>query len=118
MTAPKPFTRAVVVDHGEEAGITWATCKAPRWGAINGYARVPEGHPWRDTGGDSVPADVNGGITYNMHGGEWIGFDTLHSYDYWPEMPWVPDAYSTHWTADMVADEARCLARQIAEAAQ
>lgn len=98
---------------GVENGIEWATCRAPLYGAVNGYVRVPEGHPWHDLDYDQIDVEAPGGLTYAK--GCWIGFDTLHIHDYWPGCPDFMDSdYATHWTAEMVADEARALARRVA----
>ena len=116
---PKGFADRVV-DRGVEDGVEWVTCRAPLWGAVNGYALLPEGHPWRDLDlqtSDKGP-DVHGGITFGPTDDGWIGFDTLHSGDVWPEsdMPhYGPDEWDIHWTPEMVADAARKLAVQIAD---
>lgn len=110
----------LAIAHGVEDGIEWATRPAPLYGAINGYVRLPEGHPWRMLADiqftDQPDVDVNGGITYGVDKDGWIGFDTLHAGDYWPGMRDTPGYYDTRWTPDMVAEEARKLARQVAEA--
>lgn len=111
MTAPKRMT---VVDSGVVDGVQWATCRAPLYGAVNGYVLVPEGHPWRGMVYDTIPADVHGGITYDDMDG-WIGFDCLHAGDRWPDQPasdgWSDDELRT---PEYVAAEARRLARQVA----
>jgi hypothetical protein len=104
----------VAIDGGVEDGITWATCHAPMYGAVNGYVRLPDDHPWRHLGYDEIDVEAPGGLTYAHDG--WIGFDTLHSGDYWPGMPpmgW----YCRHWTPEQVADETRTLARLAAHPA-
>ena len=106
---------------GIEQGIEWATVNAPMWGAVNGYARIPEGHPWRGLGYSKIDVEVPGGLTYGD--GEWVGFDTLHAGDVWPGMNhhvglFGREDYDIQWTPDMVAGEARALARRIAEAAK
>lgn len=104
---------------GTEAGIEWATFEAPVYGAVNGYVRLPEGHPWLAFDlqmYDGPDVDVNGGITYGPTDDRWIGFDTLHAGDYWPGVPYGPFRGDTRWDAAMVADETKKLARQAAEA--
>lgn len=111
--APSP--KMSVLDRGVEDGIVWVTCKAPLWGAVNGYVRVPDDHPWHglDYDNEAVDVQVSGGLTYANE--DWIGFDTLHSGDYWPDSPHhFHDEWCTHWTPDMVAEETRSLARQVA----
>lgn len=67
--------------------------------------------------------DAHGGITYYQH--PWVGFDTSHAWDVWPP-EWDERGMSrifrdingpdvTHWNPDMVAEEAKKLARQVAE---
>lgn len=113
---------ATVEDAGQEHGIDWCVMRHTSFGFCNGYVRLPERHPWRDeTILESLTAELcHGGIT-GGHGDDWIGFDTGHAFDYWPgtplseyedpEHPWT-----VHWTVAKVADEARRLARHVAEA--
>lgn len=111
-TAPPRMT---ALEHGTEAGIEWATVRAPLYGAVNGYARIPEDHPWHGLGYDDIDVDAPGGLTFARDG--WIGFDTLHGWDYWPGCPsFMRSEHSHHWTEAEVADEARALARRVAEA--
>lgn len=112
-----------VIDRGWTGGIEWITKPAPIFGAINGYVRLPAGHPWRDLDlqmEDHV--DVHGGVTYGPTSDGWIGFDTLHSGDWWPGMY---DTFRTQpgplsgervWTAEDVASEARNLASRASAA--
>lgn len=66
--------------------------------------------------------DVHGGVTY--HHLPWVGFDTGHAWDYWPpecrrnDYVSVEDPdheWTRRWTVDMVIEEAKKLARQVAE---
>lgn len=84
MSAPRGMTAR---DSGVEAGIQWATCTAPLYGAVNGYVRITEGHPWFGLGYDAIEVDVHGGLTFGSDSDGWIGFDTLHSGDIWPGLP-------------------------------
>lgn len=113
MSAPKNMT---AIDSGVEDGIEWATVTAPLYGAVNGYARIPDGHPWHGLSYDEVDdhLDWDNELTYGRGDG-WIGFDTLHAGDIWPGAPRYGDDWGTHWTAEMVADVARSLARQVAQ---
>lgn len=105
------------VDQGTEDGVYWVTCRAPLYGAINGYVRIPQGHPWFGLGYDAIDADVHGGLTYSGGNEGWIGFDTLHSGDIWPGLPSsLRFGPAKHWTPELVAEEARRLARQVAAA--
>lgn len=114
----KVMDRAIV--HGVEDGIEWATRPAPLYGAVNGYVRLPDGHPWRELNDiqfdDQPDVDVNGGITYGVDDEGWIGFDTPHAGDYWPGMYYGPSDEDTWWTPEMVVKEARKFARQVAAA--
>ncbi|MGW8936016.1 hypothetical protein [Gordonia terrae] len=102
------------INGGVESGIVWATCQAPCYGAVNGYVKVPDGHPWYGLDYEMIDVEVHGGLTFARDG--WIGFDTLHLGDVWPG---VPETHFDHggrrWTPDLVAAEARSLARKVAE---
>lgn len=117
--APRRMTAR---DHGVEEGVRWATCNAPMYGAVNGYVLVPEGHPWHGLDYDAEELDVRapGGLTFGSVDG-WIGFDTLHFMDLWegsgqPHYCQEGRCVCTVWTPEMVAEETRALARQVAEA--
>lgn len=110
LTAPPRMTP---LEHGTEDGIDWATVRAPIYGAVNGYVRIPEDHPWHGLGYDDIDVEVHGGLTYANEG--WVGFDTLHAGDYWPGSPYRLEG-DRHWTAEQVAEETRALARRVAEA--
>lgn len=71
--------------------------------------------------------DVHGGITYGASAEKgWVGFDTAHSGDVWtgefdyegPGEAWSSwmggTGWDRYWTVDLVASEAKSLARQIA----
>lgn len=105
-----------IIESGVENGIEWETRRAPLYGAVNGYAHIPVGHPWHGLDYDEIDVRVHGGLTFGD--GEWIGFDTLHYGDYWPEIPYGLDASDIEWTPAMVAEQTRRLARQVAEAAR
>lgn len=114
---PKPFPTAKVIETGTEAEIEWVICRAPLYGAINGYVRVPE-----DSGiTEEILNDisVHGGITYGTDlgaEGGWIGFDTLHAGDWWPgDENHFHDDWCRHWTQEQVVEETKNLARQVSE---
>ena len=114
----RPTPQMQVVDHGVEQGIPWVTCRAPLYGAINGYVKIPAGHHWHGLDYDAFDVDVHGGLTYGGGPSGWVGFDCLHSGDVWPEGPsWDRGKpWSKNWTAELVAEETRRLARNIAAA--
>ena len=94
------------------------TCRAPLYGAINGYVKIPAGHHWHGLDYDAFDVDVHGGLTYGGGPSGWVGFDCLHSGDVWPDGPiWDRgEPWAKNWTAELVAEEARRLARNIAAA--
>lgn len=100
---------------GWRNGIEWCIVRAPLYGAVNGYVKIPEDHPWYGKSYDEIDADVHGGLTYGSQDG-WIGFDTLHSGDYWPDMPDEPHfQYANRfWTEIDVKLETKRLALQVA----
>lgn len=114
MNTPEGFE---VISEGMEHGIEWVTALAPLYNAVNGYVKVPEGHPWHGLDYEEVnnlmDYDCPGGLTYSEGG--WIGFDTLHVGDYWPEMGGCKYPGAKKWTPEMVAEEARKLARKVSE---
>ena len=101
------------VASGTHRGVEWQTHKAPRYG-VNGYMRIPEGRPWYDLTYGEInqlvwTEHLDGGageLTYLAIGG-WIGFDTLHACDSWPEMTYAPELANTLWTPELVAVNAR-----------
>lgn len=96
----------IVVGAGPQ--IDWCIVRAPMHDAINGYVRLPEGHPWLDldlTQDDTGAGPrVHGGVTYQA--GRWVGFDTLHAF--------CRDGgcRCTYWTQEMVIEETKALAFQ------
>lgn len=125
-----PFSPREPLAMGVECGVVWATALSPM-GTVNGYALIPaEGHPWSAGvpihGGDWEEYEservlqVHGGITYGK-GGPWIGFDCMHAWDVWPAefdrygvSFAMGDGNDRFWTPELVAEEAKSLARQIA----
>ena len=112
----------VAIEHGVHEGIAWAVVEAPMYGAMNGYVRVPENHPWFRLGYSDPElsgVEVHGGLTYDDQDG-WIGFDTLHSGDYWPSAPdfYRESQWARHWDQRQVASETRALAQQVADASK
>lgn len=100
---------------GTHRGVEWRTRKSPFYG-VNGYMRIPEGHPWRDLTYGEINWSVWEYDTEHLDGGAWeltykdgawIGFDTQHACDSWPEMPYSPEPGNTMWTPELVAENAR-----------
>ncbi len=93
------------------------------WGGINGYVKLPDGHPWIELqlqiDADDV-VDVHGGVTFGPAYGNWIGFDTMHAGDIWADSPetmkFGTTSWDKHWTQDLVIEETKRLARQVANA--
>ncbi len=80
--------------------------------------------PRQDDRYDIYVSDDNGNALLNSNQGYgggpsgWVGFDCLHSGDVWPDGPsWDRGKpWSKNWTAALVAEETRRLARNIAAA--
>lgn len=121
-TIPNDFKiNTDVLAHGEVDGIIWVAARAPIYGAVNGYCRVPDNHPWLNIaeGWDIETTVPWGEITYRD--GNWVGFDTLHAGQYWPgqsESPFNigPFEGDTLMTEGMVIGWAERLAGDAAEA--
>lgn len=89
----------------EVHGLRCALMRAPFYGAINGYVRVP------GLAANLVQEiNVHGGVTYES--GDWIGFDTLHSGDMWPGDHGIRSQWDRTWTEDQVAAETEQMAAQ------
>jgi hypothetical protein len=94
---------------------------------VNGYVQLPDGHPWLD--GEqyeddwNIPASVHGGITFRDRKTRWVGFDTAHGRDHWPqfgvESEWKLKLYGEElhqWTPEELVAEVDTLAEQAAAA--
>lgn len=119
ITIPSDFPiKSKVLAHGEVDGIPWVAARAPIYDAVNGYCRLPDGHPWLDLDTEKIETTVPWGeITYSQ--GNWVGFDTLHGGQYWPAMDeWRqrPLEGDTFMTDDMVIGWAERLAAAAAAA--
>lgn len=132
-TLPEPIADASY-QTGEENGVQWAVSRAPIYGAYNGYVRIPKDHPGHQAAldGDYDHQDLDGVDKY-AHGhlsyaeDGWVGFDTLHAGDQWPEMPhycediransrtYGRECTCIHWTPEKVVEETKRLARRVAE---
>jgi hypothetical protein len=85
-----PFDKEQIIESGTIGDIDWVAYPAPLYGAVNGYVRLPDGHPWLDQekfpNDWDIPTEVPWGeITYRNKG--WIGFDSLHHGQVWPDSP-------------------------------
>lgn len=77
----------LVYKRGMHNGYPWVITRHPEMGVYNGYVCVPEDHPWMQFGDDYYLISNNvpfGEITFRR--GQWFGFDTMHSGQYWPEV--------------------------------
>lgn len=89
---------------------TWTyrglTCRTAigGWGGC-GYVQLPHGHP--DAGHLADSYEVHGGITYGPDADGWLGFDTGHAGDSWPERlvrAWIKRGLPAHRLADLTED--------------
>lgn len=128
------------------------------WGfaGYNGYVQLPPRHPWRMRDYDEIPVEVHGGLTFGHHRsienrefglrregrtaadtGGWVGFDTMHAWDHWPddELPMpaqrinretvmyrqlmremhTGDRFTVTWTLERLRAEVEHLAEQIGQ---
>lgn len=110
VTVPEDFPITTeVISSASYKGIPCITAAAPIYNAANGYIRLPDGHPWLEVEyiENSVPW---GEITYMR--GNWIGFDSLHSGQYWPGQSrsrFTDDTLMTHemvigWVLDLAIE--------------
>lgn len=114
-----------IEDAGIEHGVPWVVMRNSVLGFCCGYVQLPKCHPWHALDNAEVLSEVivHGGITGGQPGG-WIGFDTGHAWDYWPELI-APirravevSPQRLEWTVSMVAAECRQLAWQARMAAE
>ena len=111
----------VIVETGTENGVEWATVqRRQRDGTpqYNGYVLLPEDSYFYQPQGHTRifdPLEVHGGITYDR--GRVIGFDTGHGGDVRPGEKSRDElaSWETYWGPTEVAEEARSLARQVAD---
>lgn len=85
---------------GEYEDYIWVTAKAPVYG-INGYVRIPDdelaNHPWAKDEYIYEPDDSDlhwAEVTFQN--GNWVGFDTIHWFNYWPE-EYIWSENKEHW---------------------
>lgn len=115
MSTPEDFPiKTHIIDHGEIEGIPWVTAAAPIWGAANGYIKLPLGHPWLDMDTIDIPTGEGWcGITYGS--GSWIGFDSLHSGQYWPGSGRPKKAYEQEMDHKTIIEWTKHLAQEAAD---
>jgi hypothetical protein len=87
-------------------GFRCVLLRAPLYGAVNGYVQVP-----RITDEQAEQVSAHGGVTYGPDADGWIGFDTLHAGDVWPDAPdyWHGPG-AREWTEEDVAQETERMA--------
>lgn len=109
---PEDFPiKTEIVASGEHGGYPWVAARAPLFGAVNGYCRLPDDHPWLAFAesweiANTVPW---GEITYRA--GNWVGFDTLHAGQAWPGGHELALPGDRLMTEEMVVEWAERLAR-------
>lgn len=92
-----PINGAPVFEYGSYMGVDWVVTKN-RFAGLNGYIRVPEGHPWAglsyelveliDSSNPVFEERPWGELTFSS--GRWFGFDAVHAWDWWPaEFRWT-----------------------------
>ncbi len=74
---PKPF------EQWEHEGIACAMAAGPY--SLNGYAQLPEVLRGKYDDRDCIPVECHWGLTYGPNDAFYVGFDTVHSGDFWPE---------------------------------
>lgn len=123
-----------MIETGEEVGLRWGIALAPRFGAVNGYVQLPFAHPLYEKFFDEEISyldfdpgvEVHGGVTYFRDG--IIGFDTMHYRDVWTDealvevggknderFPPIIVSDAIYWTKDLIIEETKRLARDLAE---
>lgn len=118
MSIPEDFPiKTEVVASGDFEGFPWVAARAPLYGAVNGYVRLPDGHPWLEwlAEGKYVENSVPWGeLTFQQ--GNWVGFDSMHSGQYWPGQSefssYGPYEGDTLMTAEMVVGWTAQLAQE------
>lgn len=100
-----PFDAEQIIASGSIGDIDWVAYPAPMFGAVNGYVRLPDDHPWLDReqfpDDWDIPTEVPWGeITYRAK--NWIGFDTMHHGQVWPGSPFAYGDTPNMCVADVV----------------
>lgn len=108
-------------------GLWCAIVRHSFYGFLNGYVRIPKGHPWFGKTAEDLDASeccpkVHGGITWSEPGedgdteGWFLGFDCGHAWDYLPGMPALPFDSVNYRNFGYVHEQVLSLARQIEKA--
>ena len=103
----------------EHEGIECAILHHPRFPHCNGYARLPDALAGCDV---EELFEIHGGINYGPDEEGWIGFDTAHADDVWPDLPDPLELRTGHggcrcgtvWTIKKLSVETNRLAKQVA----
>ena len=120
------ITDGQVVRKWEHKGIPCVLVVNPG-GGCNGYIQLPANSPKSWFGRDPelvIPVNPSGGLTYPPDDERWIGFDTLHSGDFWKgeirmseEMrsswSWYHQDGKNPWDEDRVARECERMCEDI-----
>jgi len=106
-------------------GLWCSIARHPLMGTLNGYVRVPAGHPWHGIGYEQLRhvVDVHGGPTFADCGDAgdedawYVGFDCGHSFDFMPN-PMFQLLNAEYRTFGYVHEQCITLAQQAEKAAQ
>lgn len=112
-----------IIASGTHHGLKWCVCLAPHKFFINGYVQLPTNHPYYSRDYDNIPAQAPGGLTFSNNGV--VGFDTGHAFDVWTNeelqkyggktaFTHTESEHNIYWTLDMVIEETKQLANQLA----
>jgi hypothetical protein len=105
------------IAEGVEDGIQWKILPHPRMSHMNGYVRLPEGHPFEVLDYDDIDVSVHGGLT--AHAGDIWTDDELISHGMENTMPYpyslFPDMEPKQWTLQLIVEETKNLAHQVKE---
>lgn len=133
--APSEYAEDNIVAFGAVGDVAYCVVHVDRMDFYNGYVLVPEGsslekysdsnhfpHPELP---DEVEFFPHGGVTFSQNG--WLGFDTGHAGDYWPDADpgsmagqhWcssnIVDCRCIYWTVEKVIEEAQRFAHFIGQ---
>lgn len=107
------FPRNTAIEKWENEGYKCCVVKHDVFQNLNGYVRLKNA-------GATIALHLNkiqvhGGVTY--FDGRWIGFDTAHWTDYWPNNGFIgfyrPQGRIIQWNKEMVIKETNKLCEEI-----